>query len=581
MNAFAAYFIFRDPVFLWLLLLLPVTALLLGVSERRRLRARALFLGNRSSGKPSDERATLKCILLCGIILFVALALARPSWNPRRQGLQRHSRDVAFVLDVSRSMLAEDLAPSRLERAKSIFDDCLRAMLGESCGLVAVAGEAEVKCPLTVDYDCLRKILMDCGIDSVREGGSLLAKGIDLALEEVLAKSEPGYADLILVTDGGDHGSDIPAAVARLSEAGVRLIVLGIGSPSVGARIPLDGDAGEEGFLLYTGEPVLSSLDSLLLKEMVEESGNGLYFEIATGNIELGEIYRKLSEDSISVSYEDAEAMLWQEGFQIFIGIALLLMAVCFFPWQRLPLPRQSAHTSVCILFALAILSSNARAEDGRSLFADGLAAYESGEYGLARELFVDACRQMPRAPEPEYNLGLALYRAGEYQEASQAFERASEKGEDLALRADCHYNSGNALFRRGTALIGRDIDEALRLFGASISCYNNSLDLAQGEDAVRNLEIAERLYDELKTLQRNQDRDSDSDRQSDEGESDDEGRPSKPDLQVEFGDFEAEGEEFLMPTEDPEDILEQERRDNEQRLDRIESKSTDVEKDW
>jgi Ca-activated chloride channel family protein len=141
-----------------------------------------------------------KAGLVIAAFIFCILGAARPAWNPVPKKLERRGRDVVFILDVSKSMLAEDLIPSRLERAKLSILDCVEKLRGDRVGLIVFAGNALVKCPLTLDYGFFRMMLEDISTDSVTRGGTMIGDAIRKSLDEVFDNQEKQYKDIILIT---------------------------------------------------------------------------------------------------------------------------------------------------------------------------------------------------------------------------------------------------------------------------------------------------------------------------------------------------------------------------------------------
>ena len=155
----------------------------------------------------SEVRRYWKLGLLLFSFVFLILACTRPGWNPSPKSIQRKGRDVVFLLDVSKSMLAEDLAPNRLQRAKLAILDCIERLQGDRVAVVAFAGTAVVKCPLTLDYGYFRMMLESVTTDSVSRGGTLIGDALRKTLEDVFDDQERQFKDIILITDGEDHDS--------------------------------------------------------------------------------------------------------------------------------------------------------------------------------------------------------------------------------------------------------------------------------------------------------------------------------------------------------------------------------------
>jgi len=585
MESGLSQFALQNPAALLLLVGIPAIALLFNYAQRRRLAARKRFfleVGGRDVGQ---RKSTISALGLCGAYLFVCLALPRPGWNPRPEERLRQGRDVAFVLDVSRSMLAQDVAPNRLDRAKSAIADCLEEMAGDRVGLVVFAGAAEVKCPLTVDYDCFRKILSDCDHRSIPRGGSMLGAGIDMVVAKLLAESKPGYQDVILISDGEDHGSEIDAAVSKLEDSGARLIVLGIGNPKQGSPIPVaDAERKQDSHLQYKGQTVLTRLHSARLRGLVASSDMGVYFDVGTGRIDLGKIYRQLIVKAQREMIEAQGLIVYDEGFQVFIAIALLLLAVSAWPLKS-GVGRGNRTASLLIVAGLLVLRpSFGLADSARADFERGLDFYSSGNYSEALDAFEAGLVKRSDAFPLRYNIGVTHYTLGNYARAEESFAQALEQADGAQNQARSLYNLGNTLYRQAEALIGKDLPSARRTLARSSACYRRVLDIKpDSEDAAYNLEIANTLaavvveLEKAKKMREQQDAETESDEEGEKGE-----KKPKPSDRFEQTDQEAEeGKRYLMPTEDPEDILEEERRANEDRLERIEQQAEGVEKDW
>lgn len=319
-----------DDRFLVALWVLPAVAVVMGYSlYRRSVLLRRLAdakLLPELAASASRVRPVFKSILLLGALGAIALGLARPQWNATPQEVRRLGRDVCFVIDVSRSMLAEDLAPSRLERTKMWVRDALAGVRGDRVAIVAFAGSAVVKCPLTHDYGFARMALENLGPDSVNRGGTLIGDAIRLATREVFDTDEASHKDIILITDGEDMDSFPVEAARAAGEAGIRIIAIGIGDENVGTRIPITDEYGRPSFVTHEGKPVLSRLDAKTLREMALASQGGQYLNVSTGTIELDKVYEQLIRQAQQREMATTETVRYEEKFQIFLGLALSLV---------------------------------------------------------------------------------------------------------------------------------------------------------------------------------------------------------------------------------------------------------------
>ncbi len=314
---------------LWLL---PVVAGLFVFAAARRRRAMAAFietgLQKRIRIAVSPVRRRWKAVLVVAALAATILAMTRPGWNPKARTVERRGRDVVFLLDVSRSMLAEDLAPNRLERAKLAISDCVERLEGDRVGLVVFAGTAALKCPLTLDYGFFRMMLEDVSTDSIARGGTLIGDALRFVLDDVFDDQIKQYKDVILITDGEDHDSFPVEAAQTAGERGVRLLAIGLGDENEGRRIPVTGQSGRRTFLKHEGREVWSRLDADTLRKMVNATGGGRYLNVATGAFDLGEIYMNLVASAEKKELESKTIERYEERFQIFLALALVCLSL-------------------------------------------------------------------------------------------------------------------------------------------------------------------------------------------------------------------------------------------------------------
>jgi Ca-activated chloride channel family protein len=319
-----------DINMLYLLWLLPPVAGLLVYAARRRRAALRVFMAAEMLNRlPRPRRAWTgfwRAVLLIMALLALIFALARPAWNRHDVVIKRSGRDVVFLLDVSRSMLAEDLTPNRLTQARLAILDTIAKLQGDRVALVTFAGNAVIKCPLTLDYGFFRMAVHNIAPDSVSRGGTMIGDALRTVLNQVFDDQAKQYKDVILITDGGDHGS-FPLEAARAAGAkGVRLIIVGLGDTKEGSRIPVIDDQGRKSFLRYKGHEVWAKLDEKPLRQMAEATPGGRYLPVATGTIDLGEVYEELIANASKKELESTTHQQYEEKFQIFLAAALLLL---------------------------------------------------------------------------------------------------------------------------------------------------------------------------------------------------------------------------------------------------------------
>jgi Ca-activated chloride channel family protein len=317
---------------LHLLWVLPVVSVIFLYGWSKKRKALELFIESGLLEKihisVEKPKRYFKAILIILSLAFIIFALTRPSWNPKPEKIERKGRDIVFLLDVSKSMLAEDLAPNRLEKAKLAISDCVDQLMGDRVALVVFSGTAAVKCPLTLDYGFFKMMLKTIDTDSITTGGTMMGDAIRVLLNNVFDDQAKEYKDIILITDGEDHDSFPVEAAKKAGEKGMRLIAIGLGDENEGKRIPVINEKGEKTFLKYDGREVWSRLDADTLLKMVNVTPGGTYFNVATDTIDLGTVYSQLIAGAEKKELKSETIKLYEEKFQIFLSIAFLFLCV-------------------------------------------------------------------------------------------------------------------------------------------------------------------------------------------------------------------------------------------------------------
>lgn len=328
---------FAAPEMLLWLWLLPLVLLLLVAASRmheRRLgrfavpASWALFLNPLTSRQKWFKRGLLLVALAC-----IVLSLARPRWGFQWRDVKRRGVDIIVALDVSRSMMAADISPNRLQRAQREIIDLLRLLKGDRIGLVAFAGSAFLQCPLTVDYGAAELFLGEMGPDMFSQQGTSLGDAIRVALKAL----EQGSPDdtharaIILITDGEDQGSDPLGAAEEAAKKGVPIFAIGLGAPE-GAPIPEEGGGFKKD---NAGRVVVSKLDESLLKDIAAKTG-GLYVRSTTGDADWNAIYSERLAPKASADGTTTREREFFERFQWPLALALLLLL-----WEARPRRRK------------------------------------------------------------------------------------------------------------------------------------------------------------------------------------------------------------------------------------------------
>ena len=321
-------FRFAASDLLFAYLLLPALIALVWWAHARKRRDLARFgdwpLLDRLTATVSRRGQTAKTVLLVVTIALLATALGRPQFGSRVDTVRREGQDIVIALDLSASMVAEDMAPNRLQKAKFAIADLIDRLEGDRVGLVAFAGEAFVQSPLTLDYGAATLFLNAMDPDMMSVQGTNLGRAVEVALDS-FAETGRRHRVLVVITDGEDHEGEVDSAVERALEEGVRIYTVGIGSPE-GVPIPeFDATGRPQGFTRDAdGAVVTTRLDETTLQTIATRTG-GAYYRASPGGTELAPLAEELTAGE-GQEFETEQVTLFDEQYQLFLGLALALL---------------------------------------------------------------------------------------------------------------------------------------------------------------------------------------------------------------------------------------------------------------
>jgi Ca-activated chloride channel family protein len=310
---------------LWLVGACLLAALAAAIMQRRAMtRFATANLLRRVMPKRNNLRRNFSTLLVTGALSLMVLALVDIRWGKVWREVPQKGIEVVFLLDVSRSMLAEDAAPNRLDRAKQQIKDMVDEMTGDRVGLVVFAGDAKQQIPLTTHYDDFKQALDEVGPQNIRRGGSRLGDAIETASHTFLSKSNAHKA-MVVFTDGEDQESKPLEAARRAHDStGARIFTVGLGDIAQGARIPVSADNHKE-FLKHDGQTVWSKQNGDILRE-VAGATDGAYIPAGTKQVDMAAVYHKYVESVEQASFETAHVNQYEARYQWFLAPALLLL---------------------------------------------------------------------------------------------------------------------------------------------------------------------------------------------------------------------------------------------------------------
>ena len=312
---------------LWLVLLVAIVTFVSIVLHRRAVAQFATpnLLGQ-LIGSLGLWRDVVSSALIVGALALTVVGLVDIRWGKIWRDVPQKGIEVIFALDVSRSMLAEDISPNRLSRAKQNIKDMVREMAGDRVGLIVFAGDVRPHIPLTNHYADFEQSLEEVGPHNIERGGSNLGEAITLATESFLEKTADHKA-IVLITDGEDHQSNpVEAAKQAYEEQGVRIFTVGLGDFEKGARIPTQTGSRQVGFVHHEGEQVWSKLNGDLLKEVAIAS-EGAYIPAGTKQVDMAAVYHRFIGSIEQQEFDTAKINTYVPRYPWFLGAALGLVA--------------------------------------------------------------------------------------------------------------------------------------------------------------------------------------------------------------------------------------------------------------
>jgi Ca-activated chloride channel family protein len=492
---------------LWLLA--PALLFIAALQDKQRRRvAIEKFAGvfaNRHLPAGTARRQNLKQGLALAALLFTTLALGGPRFGKRLKEVTRRGSDVLICVDVSTSMLAEDIVPSRIVKAKRELSELIEKLKGDRVGIIAFAGTAFLQCPLTTDLEAALMILDLLDPAAFPVPGTDIGSAIKLAVQTLPGR---GRSAIVLLTDGEDFGKDTARAVREAADKGIRIYSIGFGTPG-GELIKIRDDSGRViGFKKdERGETVVSRLDEALLSSFARQT-QGRYFPASNGDIEVDDLAQEiggLKKENMGTE----ELSRLEHRFQIPLFLAFLCAFLEFLIPERpglrikFPLPmmgrgehgvlphwegRRGGHRRVGmrgkILFPLIMLICLAATSVQAGFREDinrGNKRYQEGRWEEALDAYRSALEGRPGSSVASYNIGNVLYHTGKFEDALAELSRSTETFTEARLKAFAHYNRGNVYARMGED--SRAIEE-----------YKKALLLnPSDEDAKFNLEFVRR----------------------------------------------------------------------------------------
>lgn len=476
-------FRFEDPIYLYALALIPLLAILRFLLVRQQ-KKRLFKFGDRELVRQlmpdvSRFRPLVKFSLLLTALALLIVMIARPQFGTKINHEKRTGIETIIALDVSNSMLAEDVAPSRLDRSKMMVENLVDNFTNDKIGLIVFAGDAFIQLPITSDYVSAKMFLSSISPSMIAIQGTDIAKAISMASHSFTQQEGVGKA-IIVITDGEDHEGGALEAAKEAKDKGMRVYILGVGSTK-GAPIPTgNGDYMKDN----TGQTVMTGLNEQMCRE-IAQAGGGAYIHVennSNAQDQLDHELNKLAKKEIeSTVYSDYDEQFQAVGI---IVLLLLIVEICILDIKNPLLKNVSLfkrNKKVIAIMLTLLMSTTVQAQTDRMSVRHGNKQFRVGNYAEAEVSYRKAVEKNPRNAQAIYNLGNALLGQRKDSAAVSQFEQAAKLETNPIRKSQAYHNIGV-------------ICQGQKQFAQAIEAYKESLRNNPADDETRyNLELCKR----------------------------------------------------------------------------------------
>ena len=498
-------FRFEDPIYLYLLAAVPLLIVIHWLMRRQQKKRLRRFgdseLVRQLMPDVSRLRPAVKFWLVLTALALLIVLLARPQLGTKICHEKRTGIETIICMDISNSMLAEDVAPSRLDRAKMMVENLVDHFSNDKIGLIVFAGDAFVQLPITSDYVSAKMFLSSISPSMIANQGTDIAAAINMATHSFTQQEGVGRA-IIVITDGEDHEGGAQEAATAAKDKGMRTYVLGVGSPN-GAPIPTgDGDYLKDN----SGQTVMTGLNETMCRQLAD-AGDGAYIHVENNSNAqelLDNELDKLAKKEISSTiYSDYDEQFQAVGILVLL---LLIIEVCILEiksplLRNVSLFRRTPKPAATLL--LLLLATGVQAQSDRQLVRQGNRQFRQGNAAEAEVSYRKAVEKNGRNPQANYNLGNALMLQRKDSLAVTQYDKAAKLETNPLRRAQAYHNAGV-------------ICQQQQMFSEAIEAYKEALRNNPADDETRyNLELCKRQQKQQQQNQQNQDKDKqDKDKQ-------------------------------------------------------------------
>jgi Ca-activated chloride channel family protein len=487
---------FEHPQFLWLLLVIPpALAVFFWWSERVKKNLLTQFVESRLLAQLttglSPQRRKWKYILLIAAAALLVIAIARPQLGYDKEEVRQSGLDIVVAVDTSKSMLATDIAPNRLARAKLAALELMQTAKADRLGLVAFAGDAFLECPLTIDDTAFQQSVQALNVNTIPQGGTAIAAAINTALGTF--KEKGNHRALVLFTDGEDNDEGALEAAQNAAKEGLKIFTVGIGSADGTLVTIADANGNSDYIRDEKGQVVKSHLNEQLLQQIASATG-GFYLPLR-GVDTINTLYERGLAPLPKSESKEKIVRRYHEQFQWPLAAAMILLITEFLLPERTPSRRrQNLATPTAAVIALLLLPCGAKASP-----TSALKDYQSGHFTNALAEYQKIATVKTNDLRLVFNAGDAAYRATNFDLAENLFQQVTVSP-DLKLQQQAFYNLGNVQFQK--AKQSKDLDGLEQGFDAAAKIYERAVMLNTNDvDAGFNLKFAKNAVEQVRAI--------------------------------------------------------------------------------
>ncbi len=506
---------FEHPNLLWLLLVIPPALLAFfwwAMRSRQKLLVQfieARLLSQLTVGiSPARQKIRFVCLVFA--VALLVIALARPQHGFDLQEVEQRGLDIVVAVDTSKSMLATDIAPNRLARAKLAALELMQKAGTDRMGLVAFAGDAFLECPLTIDNTAFQQCVQALDVNAIPQGGTAIAAAINTALTAF--KEDSRHKVLVLLTDGEDNDTGALEAAQNAAKAGLKIFTIGIGTAAGDLLRVTEANGNSDYVRDEQGNVVKSHLNEALLQQIAGATG-GFYLPLRGANT-IDTLYERGLAPLPKSEGRERLVRRYHEQFHWPLALAmLLLLAELFLPERKRKTndsevrrsgfsrsvppeggtPNKTAPATAAMM-ALLLLPVAVNASP-----ASALREYKSGNYTNALAEYERLAEVHTNDLRLVFNAGAAAYRATNFDTAQQLFQQVT-LSPDLKLQQQAYYNLGNVQFQK--AKQAKDLDGLEQGFDAAVKIYGRAVSLNTNDvDAVFNLNFAKNAAEYIRQI--------------------------------------------------------------------------------